>query len=95
MESERRTRKRGGDPHHAFASMSLDSNHRSVNPTNFLMMKDNKPPIVETVKIPGNKSFQTSKVVTGFCVLAKRNDETKPCLRSIGTSSPNCFNILP
>jgi hypothetical protein len=73
------------DPH-TFASMSLDSNHRSVNPSNFLLMKDEKPPIVEAIRIPGNNSFQTSEVVIGFYVLAKRTVDTdEPCLRSIAT----------
>jgi hypothetical protein len=68
-----------------FTSMSLESNHRTVNPKSFLHAKEDKPPIVDAIKIAGNKSFQTSEVVIGFYVLAKRKDNSEPCLRSIGS----------
>lgn len=87
------------DPH-TFASMSLDSNHRTVNPMNFLQGKDDKPPIVDAIRISGNKSFQTSGLVIDFCMPAEINkrDTTQPCLQLIGRfdyEAPGSARKLP
>jgi hypothetical protein len=72
------------DPY-TFASMGLDSNHRFVDPKNFLQAKEDKPPIVDAIKIGGNMSFQTSQVDIGFYKLGvkDRDDGTQPYLQSL------------
>jgi hypothetical protein len=72
------------DPY-TLASMGLESNHRHVNPGNFLKALDEKPSIVEAIRIPGNMSFQTSQVDVSFYKIGKREIEenTQPCLQSV------------
>ena len=70
---------------HTFASMGLHSNHRVVNPKNFLKAKDDKPPIALAIQEPGNDSFQTSQVDISFYKIGvkDREDDRQPCLRSV------------
>lgn len=72
------------DPY-TFASMGLHSNHRHVNPKNFLQEKDDKPAIVDAIKTPGNMSFQTSQVDVSFYKISVRDraNDAEPCLRSL------------
>jgi hypothetical protein len=67
---------------HTFASMGLHSNHRVVNPKNFLKAKDDKLPIAQAIQEPGNNSFQASQVDMSFYKIGvkDREDNIQPCL---------------
>jgi len=72
------------DPY-AFASMGLNSNHRRVDPKNFEQRKDDKPSIVNAIKLTGNTSFQTSQVDISFYRIGMRDKKisAEPCLQSV------------